>query len=149
MALAGMVFGQDAVEGRLMDEIQGLVGADSAAAIQSMIQQARHPDENRMAGILGLVAMGILSTGVFVELQDALNLIWRIKPQGTSTLRRVLKGRVLSFFLVLGIGFLLIVSLTWSAAVGRFFTGLLPGLELLVHGISAVVSLGLFTGLLP
>ena len=148
MAVAGMVFGPDAVEGRLMEEIQGLVGRDSAVAIQSMIQQARQPHENRMAATLGLLAMVILSTGVFVELQDALNLIWRIKPQGTSTLRRILEGRVLSFLLVLGIGFLLVVSLTWSAvvsAVGRFFTGLLPGPELLLHGISALVSLGLFT----
>jgi membrane protein len=96
--------------------------------------------------------MVVLSTGVFVELQDALNLIWRIKPTGTSAAAfwRVLKSRLFSFCLVLGIGFLLIVSLTLSAAVaaiGRFFAALLPGPEVLIHGLYAVVSLALFTAL--
>ena len=152
IAVAGMIFGQEAVEGRLMEEIQGLVGAESALAIQSMIQHAREPGANATATLISLIAMVVLSTGVFVELQDALNLIWRIKPTGTSAaaLWRVLKSRLFSFCLVLGIGFLLIVSLTLSAAVaaiGRFFAALLPGPEVLIHGLYAVVSLALFTAL--
>lgn len=152
IAVAGMIFGQEAVEGRLMEEIQGLVGAESALAIQSMIQHAREPGANATATLISLIAMVVLSTGVFVELQDALNLIWRIKPTGTSAAAfwRVLKSRLFSFCLVLGIGFLLIVSLTLSAAVaaiGRFFAALLPGPEVLIHGLYAVVSLALFTAL--
>ena len=86
IAVAGMIFGQDAVEGRLIDEIQGLVGHDSAIAIQSMIQHAREQQVNATATFLSLTAMIVLSTGVFVELQDALNLIWRIQPESTSAL---------------------------------------------------------------
>ena len=152
IAVAGMIFGQEAVEGRLMEEIQGLVGVESALAIQSMIQHARQPRTNATATIISLVAMVVLSTGVFVELQDALNLIWRITPRESSAAAfwRIVKGRLFSFCLVLGIGFLLIVSLALSAAVaaiGRFFTALLPGPELLMHGLYAVVSLALFTAL--
>ena len=152
IAVAGMIFGQEAVEGRLMEEIEGLVGVESALAIQSMIQHAREPSANATATLASLIAMVVLSTGVFVELQDALNLIWRIKPQSTSAAAfwRLLKGRLFSFCLVLGIGFLLIVSLVLSAAVaaiGRFFTALLPGPEVLVHGLYAMVSLALFTAL--
>lgn len=152
IAVAGMIFGQEAVEGRLMDEIQGLVGMESALAIQSMVQHARQPQTNTTATIISLVAMVVLSTGVFVELQDALNLIWRITPPQTSgsAFWRFLKGRVFSFCLVLGIGFLLIVSLVLSAAVaaiGRWFTALLPGPEVLIHGLYAIVSLVIFTAL--
>ena len=150
IAVAGMIFGQDAVEGRLIDEIQGLVGHDSAIAIQSMIQHAREQQVNATATFLSLTAMIVLSTGVFVELQDALNLIWRIQPESTSALAfwRVLKGRLFSFCLVIGIGFLLVVSLALSAAVaavGRFFTALLPGPEILMHVLSSGVSLAIFT----
>lgn len=150
IAVAGMIFGQDAVEGRLIDEIQGLVGHDSAIAIQSMIQHARQEQGNATATLLSLLAMIVLSTGVFVELQDALNLIWRIQPEGTSAMAfwRVLKGRLFSFCLVIGIGFLLVVSLALSAAVaavGRFFTALLPGPEILLHILSSGVSLAIFT----
>lgn len=150
IAVAGMIFGQDAVEGRLMDEIQGLVGHDSAIAIQSMIQHARQEQVNATATLLSLTAMIVLSTGVFVELQDALNLIWRIQPESTSALAfwRVLKGRLFSFCLVIGIGFLLVVSLALSAAVaavGRFFTALLPGPEILMHILYSGVSLAIFT----
>jgi membrane protein len=150
IAVAGMIFGQEAVEGRLMEEIQGLVGVESALAIQSMIQHARQPSANATATVISLIAMVVLSTGVFVELQDALNLIWRIKPQETSAaaLWRVLKGRLFSFCLVIGIGFLLIVSLALStavAAVGRLFSALLPGPEMLLHALSAVVSVAMFT----
>lgn len=152
IAVAGMIFGQEAVEGRLMDEIQGLVGMESTLAIQSMIQHARQPQANTTATILSLIVMVILSTGVFVELQDALNLIWRITPQNASgsAFWRLLKGRIFSFCLVLGIGFLLIVSLALSAAVaaiGRSFTALLPGPEVLIHALYGIVSLALFTAL--
>lgn len=150
IAMAGMIFGQAVVEGRLMDEIKGLVGADSAQAIESMIQQVRESETDTTATSFGLIAMVVLSTGVFVELQDALNLIWRIPPPETTSFWRLLKGRVFSFCLVIGIGFLMIVSLTLSAAVaalGRFFTALLPGPELLMHLVSAAVSLVIFTAL--
>ena len=150
IAVAGMIFGQVAVEGRVMDEIKGLLGADSAQAIQSMIQQARKSETDTTATSFGLIVIVVLSTGVFVELQDALNLIWRIPPPETTSFWRILKGRVFSLCLVIGIGFLMIVSLTLSAAVaalGRFFTTLLPGPEFLMHLVSAAVSLVIFTAL--
>lgn len=152
ISVAGIIFGQEAVEGRLMEEIQSLVGVESALAIQTMIQHARQPTANATATVMSLIAMVVLSTGVFVELQDALNLIWRVKPQESSmgAFWRIVKARLFSFCLVLGIGFLLMVSLALSAAVaaiGRFFTSLLPGPEVFVHGMYAVVSLALFTAL--
>ena len=150
IAVAGMIFGQAAVEARLMDEIKGLVGAESAEAIQTMVQQARQSETHTTAASFGLIAMVVLSTGVFVELQDALNLIWRIPPPHTTGFWRILKSRVFSFFLVIGIGFLMIVSLTLSAAVaalGRLFTAWLPGPEILMHLVSGAVSLLIFTAL--
>ncbi|HKN88567.1 MAG TPA: YihY/virulence factor BrkB family protein [Nitrospiraceae bacterium] len=150
IAVAGMIFGQAAVEGRLMDEITGLVGPESAHAIQSMIQHARESETDTTATSLGFIAMIVLSTGVFVELQDALNLIWRIRSPETTSFWHMLKGRLFSFCLIIGIGFLMIVSLTLSAAVaalGRFFTARLPGPEFLIHLVSAAVSLVVFTAL--
>jgi membrane protein len=90
------------------------------------------------------------STNEKAAMLNALNLIWRIKPRESSAAAfwRIVKGRLFSFCLVLGIGFLLIVSLALStavAAVGRFFTALLPGPEMLLHALSAVVSVAIFT----
>src|SRR5262249_35656684 len=117
IGVAGIFFGQRMAEGRLMDEIRGLVGPEGAGAIRAMIENAA---KDRSGGVLatmiGVAALIFGATGAFVELQDALNTIFEAKPRSRGLLG-MLKDRVLSFTLVVGIGFLLLVSLVISAAL--------------------------------
>jgi membrane protein len=117
IAIAGFVFGADAVQGRIMGEIQGLVGHESARAVQTMIQSAHRPAHGAIATIVGVVVLLVGASGVFSEMQDALNIIWKVDTTSKTGVWNLLKYRFLSFGMVLGIGFLLLVSLLLSAAL--------------------------------
>jgi len=117
ISIAGLVFGAKAVQGQIMGEIQGLIGPDSAKAVQTMIQSAHKPANSTIASLIGLILLLVGASGVFSEMQDALNTIWHVNAKGKSGVWNYLKGRFLSFGMVLGIGFLLLVSLVLSAAL--------------------------------
>ncbi|MEO8249846.1 MAG: YihY/virulence factor BrkB family protein [Burkholderiales bacterium] len=149
IAVAGFIFGEDAVKGEIVGQLQGLMGRDSALAVQGMIAAANHPTGGLIASGVSIVILLVGATTVFAELQSALDRIWhvpdRIKPKG---LWAVLRARVLSFGLILGLAFLMMVSLVMSAAVsafGSWAAGMLPGSDLLLQAINIVVSLGLAT----
>jgi membrane protein len=121
LAVAGLAFSAKAVEARLILEVQGLVGGEGAEAIQAMIQGAHRPRSGVAAILLGLVPLFIGATAAVSELKDALNTIWRVPDDKTSSTARsmfnVVKERFLSFAVVLGAGlFLLIVNAGISAA---------------------------------
>jgi membrane protein len=145
IAVAGLVFGQDAAEGRIVGQISGLIGAKSASALEAMIAAARKPSSGILATVLGIATLVFGATGVFGELQDSLNSIWGVKPKPGRGFIRMLKNRFISFTMVLGVGFLLLVSLVVSAAIaalGNWMSGLLPLPELVLQLINMVVSVG-------
>jgi membrane protein len=117
IAIAGLVYGQDAAQGKIVAEIQGLVGVSGASTVQDLINNARKPATGAVAAAIGLVTLLVGATGVATELQDSLNTIWNVKAAATNGIVAILKQRVMSVAMILGIGFLLLVSLVLSAAV--------------------------------
>ncbi len=148
IAIAGLVFGDEAARGQIVGTIGGLVGQQGAEAIQSMIQNASKPSTGILATIIGFVTLFLGASGVFGELQQTLNTIWEVTPKPTKGIMGMLKTRIFSFTLVLGTGFLLLVSLVISAglaALGKYMSGLVPGLDFLWQIVNFVVSFGVTT----
>jgi|RhiMethySRZTD1v2_1073278.scaffolds.fasta_scaffold139980_2 membrane protein len=118
VAVTGLVFGREAVEGRVVVEMRGLVGESGAEVIQTVLENARNPVASTWSLILGLAMLLVGATTVFIQLQDALNRIWDVVPKpNANAFRSFVKDRLLSVAMVFGIGFLLMVSLVVSAAV--------------------------------
>jgi membrane protein len=149
IAIAGAVFGEEAARGELVRQIQGLVGKEGAEAVQAMIQNASKPNNGgAIATIIGVILLLFGASGVFGQLQSALNTIWEVKPKPGQGIRSFLVSRFLSFAMVLVIGFLLLVSLVLSsvlAAVSHFFDNLMPGLPILGQVINFLISFGVIT----
>jgi membrane protein len=117
IAIAGFVFGKDAVQGQIMGQIQGLIGRESALAVQTILQSAHKPVGGTIATLFSIVVLLIGASGVFVEMQEALDEIWKVDATSKTGVWNLIKTRFLSFGMVLGIGFLLLVSLLLSAAL--------------------------------
>ncbi len=133
IAVAALVFGQEAAQGKIVTEIGGLVGTESAQAIQTMLDKARTPATGIVATILSLLTLLLGATGVVGELKDTLNTIWHVQPASETGLLRTLKIRLASLAFVLAVGFLLLVSLVISAVLSTlngFFSHLFSGSEL-------------------
>jgi membrane protein len=119
ISIAGLAFGQEAVRGELVGEIAGLIGRDGAEAIQAILQRASEPRDGIAATVVGSLTLIFAATGAFLELQAALNMIWRVETttdRGFS-LKRLLARRARSLGIVVAIGFVMMVSLAVSAAV--------------------------------
>ncbi|MGH2415092.1 MAG: YihY/virulence factor BrkB family protein, partial [Microcystaceae cyanobacterium] len=151
IAIAGSVFGEDAARGEITKQIQSLVGRSGAEVIETMINNANQPDVKSFASLVGVVLLIIGSSGVFAQLQEALDQVWNIQPRQTLSIGELIRKRVLSFSMVLAIGFLLLVSLIFSATLSGFSSlgdSLLPGLDfiwqLLNFGLSFVLITLLF-----
>ncbi len=147
VAVAGLAFGKQAVQGELLWQIQNTVGKDGAAFIQQLIQSAGHQRSGIIATVLALLTLFFGATTCVVELTDALNTIWHVpaSTQGSSLKSMIvyMRKRIVSFAMVLGVGFLLLVSLVisaWLAVLGRFFDRVLPLSEGVLHVINFVVS---------
>src|SRR6267378_4082679 len=143
VAIAGFVFGREAVEGRITYEIQGLIGSESARAVQTMIQSAHKPAHGVLATIFGIAILLIGASGVFTEMQDALNTIWKVDTTSKTGVWNMLKYRFLSFGMVLGIGFLLLVSLLLSAAltaIATYASSFLPIPPAAIHAMDFLFS---------
>ncbi len=146
--MAGLVFGAEAVRGEIVGQIDGLVGREGARAVQAMLESASKPSGSILATSVGLVTFFLGATGAFLELQTALNGIWRVKPKPDAGVREMLLDRLVSFGLVIGVGFLLLVSLVVSAglsAVNKYLGGVFPGFAVLWQGINLLVSFGVVT----
>jgi membrane protein len=144
-----MVFGADAVRGEVAAELSATVGPDSATAVQGMIRSAAISGSGVLATTLGIAVLVVGATSVFAELQSALDRIWHVpEAQKPSGVWGILRARVFSFGLVLGLAFLLMVSLSISAALaalGAFIGGLVPVEELLLQGLNIFVSMAVTT----
>src|SRR3712207_4037055 len=117
IAVAGLVWRREAVQGAIDAQVQGLVGQESAAAIQTMLQGASKPKAGLVATGLGLATLLFGASSVFGALQESLNTIWEVTPKPGRGVLGVLKDRFVSFTMVLGVGFLLLVALVLSAAL--------------------------------
>ena len=149
IAVAGLVFGAEAVQGQIASQLSGLMGDDTAKAVEGMIKSASISDNGIWASLLSIGILIVGATSVFGELQSALDRIWHVpETQKPSGIWGILRARVFSFGLILGLAFLLIVSLSVStalAAFGGFVGGLLPGQEVLLQVLNLAVSVGVTT----
>jgi membrane protein len=148
ISIASFCFGKAAARRDLFGQLNALVGHDGAQAIQSLVTQAHWQRAGLWATVGVLTTFAAGSTAVFVELQDALNTIWGVQRKPGSGTKNFIKDRLLSFAMVLGIGFLLLLFLILNAAlvaVGRFTTGWLPEHRLFWGTINFLVSQGVIT----
>ena len=148
--LVGLVFGHTAAQQEIIGQVQYAIGTDGANAVRGMLQTAPKPAAGVLASVLGVATLIFGASGVFVELQDALNIMWDVKPSGGNGLIELVRQRFITFGMVLGVGFLLLVSLllsTATAVVGKFFAASLPAPEFVVHLANDVVSMIAIAGL--
>ena len=141
IAIAGLVFGQDAAQGAIVGQLQGMMGQQAAEVIQSAIKSASNRSSGLWATVLGLITLLITASGVFGEMQSSLNAIWKAEPKGGMT--AILRARAASLGLVATLGFLLLVSLVIGAAVhalGVYLDRFLPDAALLLQAVNVVIS---------
>ena len=148
LGIASLWFGEEAARHELFSQVSGLIGSEGGEAIQALVSAAHKPMTGAWSTVVAVATLFVGATGVFVELQDALNSIWGVRRMPGRGLRNFIKDRLLSFALVVGIGFLLLVSLVISAglsALGTFMVGLLPAQANIWQGINFVISFGVIT----
>jgi membrane protein len=117
VAVAGMIFGKDAAEGKIVGQLQDMVGEEAGKAIQTMLANANHPASGIIATVIGVVVMIVGAMGVFNELHDSLNTIWQVRAKPGAAVWRVIRHQLLSFVMVLFIALLLLTALAASTAV--------------------------------
>jgi membrane protein len=149
IAIGGLVFGPEAVRGEIVGQIQGLIGREGAEAVQAMLEGASRPGSSIAATVVGIITFFLGATGAFLELQTALNAIWHVEPKSDGSYWRVLvMQRVISFGLVVAMGFLLLTSLLVSAALAaiyRYMGNAFPGVLVLWQALNVIVSLTVMT----
>ena len=149
IAVAGYLFGEEAVRGEIVGQLSNLMGADAAAGVQALLAHANKPEKGIVAGIIGAVVLVVGATTVFAELQSALDRIWHVsRDDKRGGALATLWARMLSFGLILGLAFLMMVSLVVSAflaALGSWVGALLPGWEFLLQVINLVVAFATMT----
>ena len=150
IAIAGLVFGAEAVRGEIVGQLDRLVGREGALAVQGLLEGAAHRRAGMVATLIGAFTFLIASTGAFLELQVAFNTIWRVKPNPEGHFYAFVMDRIRSFGLVVAIGFLLLVSLTVTAALAAlnaWLFNLSPVNALLWTIVNTLVSIVVTTGL--
>jgi membrane protein len=146
IAVAGLLFGQDAVRGEVTNTLKGLLGDTGAQAINAMLAEASKPREGILATVLGLGALVFAAVGVVVQLKDALNTVWEVKAESAGGIWSFVRTYILSFAGVISLGFLLLVSMlvtTALAAGGKYLAPYLPEAVLQVTGF--VISFAVIT----
>ncbi len=129
VAILGLVFDKSTAQHQLLGQVQEMGGAPAAKALQSVLDNAHHPSSGLVASAIAIVTLLFGASGVFAELRDSLNTIWDAPASTSSALRTMVWQRVVSFAMVLALGFLLLASLLLSAGlalVTKFFEGYLP-----------------------
>lgn len=152
ISIAGLVFGQDAVRGEVFEQLQGLLGTEASRAIEGLLISVSKPAEGMASTAIGMALLLIGATSVFGELQDALDRIWRAPERDRSGgLWGLVRARLLSFGMILGMAFLLMVSLVFSAvlaALGKWWSGAFGEWALIAQffnlGVGFVMTTGVF-----
>ena len=143
VGIAAVVADEEAVQKELLGQFEVLMGAPGAEAMANMLRSAGHPQYGTIATLVSLVTLLFVSMGMFSELQDALNLIWRIPRKSSSVLWRALRTQLVSFMLVICTGFLLLASLIMSvllSALGTFIQRAVPWLQIILTVVDLTAS---------
>ena len=144
VAIGAMVFGHSAAQDQIIAQVEAMIGKDGADAVRGVLQHAQQPASGTFASVVGVITLLFGAAGVFGELRVALNKIWDVKPNPAAGVWGVIKQRLFSFGMVLAVGFLLLVSLIFSAvlaALGKFLSGALPPPETVLSGSNIFISL--------
>lgn len=142
IAIASLLFGHSAAQKEIIGQVQDIMGAEGAKAVETVIEHGQRPT-GVLASVIGMITLLVGASGAFSELQSALNKIWDVQPKAGSGVASLIKSRLFSFGMVLAVGFLLLVSLVITAAlavVGKFFGEILPMPEPLMHTVNFAVS---------
>lgn len=149
ISIAGLVFGKEAAQGQIFDQLRGLLGDESGRAMQVMVQNASaKPATGLVATLAGFAMLLFGASGVFGQLQTSLNAIWGVQPKPGRGILGIIRDRILSFGFILVVGFLLLVSLLLTAAiafVGHRFGDMVPGMEALAQILNSIFSLAVIT----
>ncbi|HWC98239.1 MAG TPA: YihY/virulence factor BrkB family protein [Candidatus Sulfopaludibacter sp.] len=143
VGIAGLVFGRAAAQGKVVSQLQDLIGVQGGQAIQDALLHAGGISSGLAAAAVGVFLLLFGASGVFGELRDSLNLVWGVKSASYGGVKGFLRYRFVSFAMVVGIGFLLMVSLVFSAiiaAAGKYLSGFMPMPEGLLHGFNFLFS---------
>lgn len=147
--LCSLFFGREAIEGTIYGQIESFVGSDTAKQIQDIIKNASIGDKGNVAAIIGVITLLIGATGVFAEIQDSINSIWGIKPKPKKGWLKLLINRLLSFSVIVSLGFLLLVSLGVSylvEALSKSLARAFPDVTLIIfYIINLLLSLAVIT----
>jgi len=150
LRVAAIFFGDDAARGEIEHQMQSMIGEHGAESVQAMLESANQPETGLMATIFSLVTLLFGASGVFGQLQDSLNTIWEVTPKAGRGLWGLLQDRFLSIAMVMGVAFLMVVSLLVSAGlafVGSYASQLLENSQIVLRGFNLLLSLLIFTGL--
>ncbi|MBK8755281.1 MAG: YihY/virulence factor BrkB family protein [Candidatus Competibacteraceae bacterium] len=151
IAMVGLMFGEAAARGEIAGQFQILMGEQGALAVQALVESVNQPTQGFIATLIGGGLLLIGATTVFGELQNSLDRIWRAPGRDRSDgLWRLIRSRLLSFGMILGIGFVLMVSLVLSAglsALEKWWSPRFEGLEVMANVVNLIFSFGLTTGL--
>ena len=149
IAVAGFVFGQDAAQNQIVETIGGMIGPESAKAIQGMIENASdEPKTGIISTVLGAVTLLIGAGGVVGQLQTSLNKIWGVEPKSGQGIWGFIRQRFISYAMVLAVGFLLLISLVVTAlltVLSQFMGSMIGGAAFLGHLLDIVVSFAFVT----
>ena len=150
ISVAGLAFGQDAARGEIFGQLSGMLGDDSAKAVESMLEGLNRPEAGIISTVIGIALLLVGATTVFAELQDAMDRIWRAPTRPKGGLWALIRARLLSLGMVMGIGFLLMVSLVMSAglsALGKWFGPWFGEQALIAQALNLVISFALVTAM--
>lgn len=149
ISLASVFFGRDAIQGHVFGEINGLIGNEAALQIQDIIKNLELSGKTTVTIAIGAITLIIGATTVFAEIQDSINIIWKVKVKPKRGWVKLVKDRLLSSSLIVGLGFLLIVSLMVNGALlalNDLFKSYFPQVTIVVfHVINIVISFGVIT----
>jgi membrane protein len=145
ISLSGLFLGREAAEGKIYAQLSNFIGPNTASQLQTMIHNASLTGKSKFAAIIGAITLIIGATTVFAQIQDTINFIWGIKPKPKKGWLNLLKNRFLSFSVVIGLAFLLLVSLTISTLIDGFSDSLkahFPQMTVVVlYVINTIVTL--------
>lgn len=145
MSLSGIFLGKDAAEGKIYSTLAGFVGSDTASQLQEMIKNASITGKSHLAAIIGIITLLVGATTIFAQIQDSINSIWGLKPKPKRGWFKLIKNRFLSFSVILGLGFLLLVSLAISTLIDSFSNSLkahFPDVAVIIfYSINLIITL--------
>jgi len=150
IAIAALAFGHSTAQHEILSQARALLGDQGASILETMLANARKPGEGIFASALSVIALVFGAIGVFNELESDLNRIWKVPQARLPGIWGLLRGRLLSFGMIIAIGFLLLVSLVISAALaawGTYWSGLFAAIELILQAANFVVSFAVITAL--